>query len=151
MTNDQPYYQPPAPIPQAGQHQAGPYPGAAQPAGTQQPGMYSPPPYPAAPHAPGYAARPTSGLAITSLVCGIAGLVLAWLIVPFLASVAAIVTGHMALGQMKRRPDLAGKGMAVTGLILGYVAVGLAVIGILGAALLLATTGVAILPFLFTN
>ena len=57
------------------------------------------------------------GLSITSLVTGIAGLVL--FLFPYfavLSSIAAIVTGHLA---KKREP--ATKGFWLTGLILGYV------------------------------
>src|SRR5690606_276960 len=85
--------------------------------------------------APGYGApaypqaRPTNGLAVTAMVCGIAGLVLGIFIAPLLASGAAVITGHMALSQLKRNPAVNGRGMAITGLILGYV--GLAFIGLL--------------------
>lgn len=51
-------------------------------------------------------------LSIASMVCGIASVIMGWLILP---QIAAIVTGHIAL---KREP--AGKGMSITGLVLGY-------------------------------
>ena len=51
-------------------------------------------------------------LSIASMVCGIASVIVGWLMLPQLA---AIITGHMAL---KREP--AGKGMSITGLVLGY-------------------------------
>jgi hypothetical protein len=51
-------------------------------------------------------------LSIASMVCGIASVIMGWLLLP---QIAAIVTGHMAL---KREPS--GKGMSITGLVLGY-------------------------------
>ncbi len=41
------------------------------------------------------------------------------IITAFLAPVAGIVFGHLALSQIKRNGD-AGRGLALTGLILGY-------------------------------
>jgi hypothetical protein len=51
-------------------------------------------------------------LSIASMVCGIASVIMGWLLLP---QVAAIVTGHMAL---RREPT--GRGMAIAGLVLGY-------------------------------
>jgi hypothetical protein len=51
-------------------------------------------------------------LSIASMICGIASVLLGWFLVP---QVAAIITGHLAL---KREPS--GKGMSITGLVLGY-------------------------------
>ncbi|GAA2924888.1 hypothetical protein GCM10010458_03010 [Microbacterium luteolum] len=103
---------------------------------------------------PGYpmpAARPTSGLAITSLVCGIAGIVLFWAVVPMLASIVAVITGHMALGQTKRNPALGGRGMAFAGLITGYVVVALLVFTIVSTVISLLFFGAFTLPFLFSS
>jgi len=52
------------------------------------------------------------GLSITSMVCGISSVILGWFLIPQLA---AIITGHLALS---REPS--GKGMSITGLVLGY-------------------------------
>ncbi len=59
--------------------------------------------------------RPTSALAVWSLVNGLLG----WLFCPVLCSMIAVVTGHMALGEIQRL-TLDGKGLAIAGLILGY-------------------------------
>ncbi len=65
-------------------------------------------------------APPTSGLAIASLVCGILGLTTC-LLVP---GIPAVICGHMALSQIDKSPaPVAGRGMALAGLITGYVAV----------------------------
>ncbi|MHC6229303.1 DUF4190 domain-containing protein [Arthrobacter sp. MMS24-T111] len=51
-------------------------------------------------------------LSIASMVCGIASVIMGWLLLPQLA---AIITGHLAL---RREPS--GKGMSISGLVLGY-------------------------------
>jgi hypothetical protein len=60
----------------------------------------------------------TPNLAITSLVCGILGFCLCGIF----TSIPAIITGHMARRQIKNNPTLSGAGMALAGIILGYVA-----------------------------
>ena len=63
--------------------------------------------------------RLNSPLAIISLVAGILG----WTLMPFLGSLVAIVTGHMARKDIRQNPALDGDVMAVIGLVLGWVAV----------------------------
>ncbi len=71
------------------------------------------------------APRQTSTLAILALVAGILG----WTLLPFLGSLVAIVTGHMARGEIRRSPGgLDGDGMAVAGLVLGWVAMALTLV-----------------------
>ena len=66
-----------------------------------------------------------NGLAIASLICGIA----AYIVIPFLGALAAIIMGHIALSQIKDSNGLLkGKGMATAGLVLGYVQIGLGVL-----------------------
>ena len=89
---------------------------------------YAPPLAPAG--APSYAVPPpTSGLAIASMVCGILGLMTC-----LLPGIAAVICGHMALKQMAD-PSLrvGGRGMAVAGLITGY----LSVTGLVGILLVM--------------
>jgi hypothetical protein len=58
----------------------------------------------------------TSGLAIASLVLGIAGLCTG------IAAIGAVITGHMALGRINQSNGvLQGRGLAIAGLILGYI------------------------------
>ena len=126
--------------------------GVTQPSGAVQPYGAAPQQYGGYPqqYAPvAYAPpRPNSGLAITSLICGIAGLVLFWLWLPVVASIVAVITGHMGLKQTKNNPALGGRGMAIGGLITGYVGVGLMVAQILiGLAVFLAF-GAFTIPFL---
>jgi hypothetical protein len=62
----------------------------------------------------------TSGKAIFSLVCGI-------LFLFPLTAIAAVLFGHLSLSEIRRSAGrLSGKGLAVTGLILGYVGVAFA-------------------------
>jgi hypothetical protein len=61
--------------------------------------------------------RGTNSLAIVSLVAGIAGYVIPH---PFIAGLIAIITGHMARGQIRRTGE-GGRGLATVGLVLGYV------------------------------
>jgi hypothetical protein len=66
----------------------------------------------------------TSVLAIVSLVAGIIGLpgaICSLFDIP--VALAAIITGHIARSQIKKDPSKGGKGMALAGLICGYVGI----------------------------
>ena len=70
---------------------------------------------------------PTSGLAIASLITGILGFVLA----PIVCSLIAIFTGYAARKETRSVPPRAsGDGMATAGITMGYIQIGLAVIGL---------------------
>ena len=70
---------------------------------------------------------PTSTLAIISLIGGIAG----FTFLPLLGSIVALITGYMARGETRATPPTAsGDGLATAGIVLGYVQLGLAVIGV---------------------
>jgi hypothetical protein len=60
----------------------------------------------------------TSSLAIVSLVFGI----LSWCVLPFIGAIVAVVCGHLARSEIRRSADgsMEGDGMAVAGLVLGY-------------------------------
>ena len=63
----------------------------------------------------------TSGKAIASLVSGIVGLVTLILVIP---GILAIVFGHIARGEIRRSQGrLKGDGIALSGLIMGYITV----------------------------
>jgi predicted acyltransferase len=67
-------------------------------------------------------------MAIASLVLGIGGLT----ILPLLGSIVAIVLGYMARRDIRQRPgEVSGDGMALAGIVLGWIAVGLSVAGLL--------------------
>jgi len=64
--------------------------------------------------------RQTSAMAVVSLIMGILG----WTALPLIGSIAAIITGHLARAEIRRRPlELEGDGMALAGLILGWIVV----------------------------
>lgn len=78
--------------------------------------------------------RPTStnGLAIAGMVLGIV-----WFY--WIGSLLAVVFGHVALSQIKRNPYQNGKGMAIAGLVLGYI--GLAVLLLIVLLVVVAAAG----------
>ncbi|MCX7791834.1 MAG: DUF4190 domain-containing protein [Chloroflexaceae bacterium] len=77
-------------------------PGAYQ----SQPGMYAPP------------VVPNSNMAIISLVAG----VLAWLALPLIGALVAVICGHLARKEIRESGGrLSGQGLALAGLIFGYV------------------------------
>lgn len=89
----------------------------------QQPYQYPYPPQPPAPK--------TNGMAIASMVLGICAMTIGWLLVLFGAAILAIIAvvfGHIATTQIGRDPQQRGRGMAIAGLVLGYIALGLFVI-----------------------
>ena len=80
-----------------------------------------PPSYPAYGQAPtpGYYAPPTNTLAILALVFS------------FVIAPGGIICGHIALNQIKRTGE-GGRGLALAGLIIGYVFTGFFVLYIIG-------------------
>jgi hypothetical protein len=102
----QPYYAPPIPVPQ---YQPVPY---------QQPFTQ---PYPQYPQA-----AMTNGMAIAAMVLGIL-----WLY--WVGSILALIFGYVARDQIKRTGQ-SGDGMAIAGIVLGWVGVGFLVLGVLVAA-----------------
>jgi len=69
---------------------------------------------------------PTSTLAIVSLVAGILG----FTILPLIGSIVAILTGYSARKETRAVPAIAGgDGLATAGIIMGWIEVGLAVVG----------------------
>ena len=63
-----------------------------------------------------------SVLAIVSLVCGILALPgIVCLPVLIIFGLAAVITGHIAYIQIGRNPSQSGKGIALAGLIVGYI------------------------------
>jgi len=88
-------------------------------------------------------AKPNSNMATASLVLGILG----WTIAPGLASIAAIITGHMAKNEIRdSMGQLGGDGMATADLIMGYVSVAFGLCICLAVAGMMAM-GIAI-PFI---
>jgi hypothetical protein len=103
-----------------------PAPGYSQPDGQQPyaPQPYAPQAYPTQypTYAYGYAApaRPTNTMAVVALVAGLVGL----FVIPFIGSIVAVVTGHMSRKQIRETGEN-GDGMAVAGLVTGWIGVGI--------------------------
>ena len=80
-------------------------------------------------HSP-YPIRHNNGAAITSMICGICAVVVPFVICffgavasPFLG-IAAVIFGHIGLNQISQSSvPMAGRGMAITGLVLGYIVI----------------------------
>jgi hypothetical protein len=70
-----------------------------------------------------YAApAPTDGLSIASLVCGIMAIISCYIWGLF--GLPAVICGHMSLKKINNSPTpVAGKGMAIAGLICGYIGI----------------------------
>lgn len=89
--------------------------------------MYPPPMYGAYP--PPYGAIPqpegVNGLAIASLVLGIIGLLSSWTVCLSVLPIVGVILGHIGYGKQT------GRGMALAGLILGYVAIAISIFIIL--------------------
>jgi hypothetical protein len=73
-------------------------------------------------------ANPTSGLAIGALICGIAEIFTLGF-----AAIPAVILGHLARQQIRRTGD-GGDGMAIAGLVLGYLGIGIWVLIIIALA-----------------
>ncbi|MGH8050703.1 MAG: DUF4190 domain-containing protein [Methylococcales bacterium] len=88
-------------------------------------------------------AKETSAMAIVSLISGI----LSWTLLPFfLPAVVAIITGHMARKEIRNNTaSKEGDGLALTGLILGWVNIACWILGIIFfGGLILAALGFGI-------
>lgn len=90
-------------------------------------------------------AKGTNSLALVSLISGILG----WVALPVVASLIAIITGHLARAELRRTGE-DGDGLALAGLVLGYsnfligcIAIGFVIllyVGLLGAVMTLGAT-----------
>jgi len=68
---------------------------------------------------PGHLPMQTSGVAVTSMVLGI----LTYIIGGVFTAIPAVICGHVAKAEMRRNPNLGGRGMAIAGLAMGYLAI----------------------------
>ena len=67
--------------------------------------------------------RKTEQLAVLSLIFSILGLCGFCCGFFLMSAIAGIVCGHIALSRIKANPELEGRGLAMAGLVIGYVAV----------------------------
>jgi hypothetical protein len=79
-------------------------------------------------------------MAVASMVLGIIGLLVSSFTFG-IPSILAVVFGHVALRQIGADPAQGGRGMAIAGMVTGYVAIGLFVIFILAFVALLGLGG----------
>jgi Domain of unknown function (DUF4190) len=132
-----PGYGPPPPAappgygqPPPGYGQQPPGYGPPPPAGYgQPPGYGGPPPPPYATYgAQPYVARKTNGFAIASLILG--ALWIYWV-----GSILALVFGYIGKSQIDKSGDTQdGRGLAIAGIVLGWIGVAVLVIGIIAVA-----------------
>jgi len=101
------------PAPQPGQTWPTPQPGPTQ---AYPEGGYVPPPY----YGYGQPVQPrsTNGLAIAALVCSLLGPC------TFVSAIAGVILGYIARAQIRRTGE-SGAGMALAGIIVGWVVIGL--------------------------
>lgn len=72
-------------------------------------------------------AQPTSSMAILSLIAGILGITF----FPIVGSIIAVITGPMARKEIRESGGaLGGEGLATAGMVLGWVGIGLTVLGL---------------------
>lgn len=82
-------------------------------------------------------AEPPKGLAVASLVCGIAGILLSWFLLG-VPSILAVIFGHIALSRAKQGTG-SGRDLAIAGLIMGYAIIGIwAMLMLIGVAAFMA-------------
>jgi hypothetical protein len=106
----QPYAQPPQ----------GPYPQQGYP-----PPQYPPPQYPPSP--------PNNGLAVAALILGVAGVTILF----GLGSIGALICGYMGKSQIDESNGAqGGRGMAVAGIVLGYLGIAIGILFVLLFALI---------------
>ena len=103
----------------------------------ESPAAHLPPPI-SGYESPALAVKKNEPLSIWALVLGIISLV-GCSVGGFLVGIPAVICGHVGLSRIKRNPYLGGHGMAIAGLITGYL--GILTLPILAAVALPAITG----------
>ena len=99
-----------------------------------EPEPASPPRAPVPPAPSPAPSLPTSGLAVASLVLGVGGLV----VLPLIGSILAIIFGYMARRDIRQRPEqISGDGVALAGIVTGWIGVALALLGLVAGGALL--------------
>jgi hypothetical protein len=75
----------------------------------------------------------TSTMAVLSLVFGI----VCWVALPFIGALAAVICGHAARGEIRRAAPgtIEGDGLAIAGLVLGWVHLALFVLALMAVML----------------
>lgn len=77
---------------------------------------------------------PVNGMAVAALVLGIAGLT----VLPFISSIFAVIFGSMARREIRQNPGVtSGDGVAVAGVVLGWIGIGVLILALVGGGLAL--------------
>lgn len=64
---------------------------------------------------------PSDGLAITSMILGIISILASCMYIGIIFGIPAVICGHMSLNKINKSPvAIGGKGMAIAGLVTGY-------------------------------
>ena len=82
----------------------------------------------------GVGVRRTEGTAVASLILGILGITAC----PLILSIVAVILGSQARAKIRNDPTLDGDNLARAGVILGWVGIGMAALGLIIAVLALA-------------
>jgi hypothetical protein len=82
-----------------------------------------------------FAPQPTEPLAIWSICLSVAGLSCYGL-----TAIGGVICGHMALSALKRKPTFQGRGLAIAGLIVGYLML-LVLVGMIGLIVFMGVLG----------
>lgn len=127
-----------SPAPDAGTSTPPPYEGVP-PQGAPYQSQYPPNQYtPGGPGSPYAAPQSTNAMALGSLISSIAG----WTVVPFIGWIVGVVLGHIARNQL-RQSNEQGAGLALAGLITGYVGLALSALAVVLLIILFAVVGVS--------
>lgn len=87
-----------------------------------------------------YPPATTSGMAVASLVMGI----LSFTFFPILPAILAVIFGHSALSTIRSSQGrITGDGLAIAGLVLGYIWVGLMALGLVVLVIILIAAAIA--------
>ncbi len=94
------------------------------------------------------AKKQTSVAAVVSLISGILGLT----VLPLIASITAVIAGHIGRANIRKNPQaLEGDGLAVAGLVLGYLMIGIAILSIVVIFLFFGSLAALLLYFGIDN
>ncbi len=84
-------------------------------------------------YTPGPSLPVTNGLAIASMICGILSLVFFCFCGGLFLGIPAVICGHLSLNQLNALGNSQqGRGMAIAGLICGYLGIAILIIMMLG-------------------
>ena len=73
----------------------------------------------------------TEPMALVSMILGIVGILFVLSMCLPIFSIPAVILGHLSRAKLRREPEYTGDGMALAGLICGYIGICISVLGIL--------------------